>query len=97
MEWKAVFTGEKCQSVMWEKVSGETVCKPLRCDINLPVAVQVNGDFYKADLEGSCDGVDFDPIVTFSMQGTKKVDFAPLYIRPSVREGEATITVVLRR
>ena len=94
---KVVFTGEKCQAIMWEDVGKDSVVEPVKCDANLPVAVQVNGAFGKVYLEGSCDGVDFDPIVTFSMQGTKKVEFAPLYIRPSVTEGKATITVVLRR
>ena len=94
---KVVFTGEKVQSIMWEKVVAGVDSPPLKCDSNLPVAVQVNGEFGKAYLEGSCDGIDFDPIVIFSMQGTKKVEFAPLWIRPSVSDGEATITVVLRR
>ena len=94
---KVVFTGEKCQSIMWEKVVSGVDSEPLRCDVNLPVAVQVNGDFSKAYLEGSCDGKDYDVIVQFSLQGTKKVEFAPLWIRPSVADGEATITVVLRR
>jgi hypothetical protein len=94
---KVVFTGERVQSVMWEKVIDGEDSQPLKCDSNLPVAVQSNGEFVRAFLEGSCDGVDYDPIVTFSMQGTKKVEFAPLWIRPSVSGGEATITVVLRR
>ena len=97
MEGKVFYTGENCIGYVWVGVTETDEAQAVKCDSNVPVVVQVRGEFSKVSLEGSCDGKEWDNICVLSMQGIKKIDIQPLFIRPKVLGGEATITVNIRR
>ena len=98
MEGKAIFTGESCIAYKWSDVAEGDDAPAIKCDSNVPTVAQVRGVFSKVLIEGSCDGNNWgDVVCTFSMEGMKKIDIRPLFIRPKVLGGEATITVNIRR